>query len=90
MRSFGIDNNQGVHPRITYKQLRKSIQITPLPMAMMSVARRAEDAVRELLSEKEIQPMSNISHRTSGIGHPYASVVRSSPARFLPRSRHFR
>jgi len=65
MRSFGIDNNQGVHPRITYKQLRKSIQITPLPMAMMSVTQRAKNAVRKLLSEKKIQPMSNIRHRSS-------------------------
>lgn len=56
MRSFGSDNNSGVHPRIMQAIAEANTNHT-VAYGDDAWTRHAEDAVRELLGEKEIQPM---------------------------------
>ncbi|HHT22309.1 MAG TPA: low specificity L-threonine aldolase [Bacteroidales bacterium] len=56
MRSFGSDNNSGVHPRIMQALAEANTNHT-IAYGDDKWTQHAEDAVRELLGEKEIQPM---------------------------------
>ncbi len=56
MRSFGSDNNSGVHPRIM-QAIAEANKNHTVAYGNDAWTRCAEDAVRELLGEKDIQPM---------------------------------
>lgn len=56
MRSFGSDNNSGVHPRIIQAITQANTNHT-VAYGDDRWTHLAEDTVRELLSEKEIKPM---------------------------------
>lgn len=56
MRSFGSDNNSGVHPRIIQAIIDANTNHT-VAYGDDEWTHRAENVVRELLGEKDIQPM---------------------------------
>lgn len=56
MRSFGSDNNSGVHPRIMQAIAEANVNHT-IAYGDDDWTRQAEVVVRELLREKDIQPM---------------------------------
>lgn len=56
MRSFGSDNNSGVHPRIMQAIAEANVNHT-IAYGDDDWTCRAEEVVRELLREKDIQPM---------------------------------
>lgn len=56
MRSFESDNNSGVHPRIMQAIMDANINHT-IAYGDDDWTHRAEDAVRELLEENDIQPL---------------------------------
>lgn len=85
MRSFGSDNNSGVHPRIMKAIAEANVDHT-IAYGDDDWTRRAEDTVRELLGEKDIQPIFVFNGTGANVAAlqacvlPFHSIICASTA----------